>query len=308
MPGYALRRLLSMFPILIGVTLLLFILLRVIPGEPARMLTGARTPSPQALSNLQERTRTRAPLYRQYSDYLTALSRGDLGRSYRSGRPVASIIGETLPKSLALAVLALLIEISIGVPAGVYAAIKRGSLFDRGSMLAASLLAATPVFALGLVFQLVLGVRLRWLPVTGAGSLSSYIMPALVMALIADAYLVRVVRSSLLDVVSKDYITAARANGLSERRVLFVHALKNALAPIIAVAGVHFGFLIGSAVATEVVFNWPGIGRQLFAAVMERDRPVVIGVTLVLASMFLLVNLIVDISQAWVNPRVREGL
>ncbi|MDP1808452.1 MAG: ABC transporter permease [Actinomycetota bacterium] len=304
--AYCFRRLLAVAPILIGVTLLLFILLQVLPGDPARMLTGYRTPSPQALSNLQGRMGTKASLVGQYANYLLALSRGDLGRSYRTQRPVVAIIGETLPNSLALAALALSIEMLIGVPAGALAAIKRGSLFDRGSMVASTLLAATPVFALGLLFQLVLGVRLKWLPVTGAGSFSSYLMPALVMALIAAAYLVRVVRSSLLDVLAKDYITAARANGLSERRVLLVHGLKNALAPIIAVAGVHFGFLIGSAVATEVVFNWPGIGRQLFAAVMERDRPVVIGVTLVMATIFLLVNLIVDISQAWVNPRVRE--
>jgi len=304
--AFALRRLLGIAPILIGVTLLLFILLQVLPGDPARMLTGYRTPSPQALSNLRVRTQTKAPVMRQYVNYLLALSRGDLGRSYRTRRPVLSIIGETLPNSLALAALALAIEMLIGIPAGALAAIRRGFLFDRGSMVASALLAATPVFALGLLFQLVLGVRLKWLPVTGAGSFSSYLMPALVMALIAAAYLVRVVRSSLLDVLAKDYITAARANGLSERRVLLVHALKNALAPIVAVAGVHFGFLIGSAVATEVVFNWPGIGRQLFAAVMERDRPVVIGVTLVMATIFLLVNLVVDISQAWVNPRVRE--
>lgn len=306
--AYCIRRLLAVAPILIGVTLLLFILLQVLPGDPARMLTGYRTPSPQALNNLRERTGTDAPLAAQYVAYLSDLTRGDLGRSYRSRRPVASIIGETLPNSLALAALALVIEMSIGIPAGALAAIKRGSRFDRGSMAAATLLAAMPVFALGLLFQLVLGVRLQWLPVTGAESFLSYLMPALVMALIAAGYLVRVVRSSLIDVLSKDYITAARANGLSERRILLVHALKNAAAPIIAVAGVHFGFLIGSAVATEVVFNWPGIGRQLFAAVMERDRPVVIGVTLVLATIFLLVNLIADISQAWVNPKVREGL
>ena len=308
MPAYALRRLLATAPILFGITLLLFILLQVLPGDPARMATGYRTPAPQALDNIEGRMDIRAPLYRQYFNYISALSRGDLGRSYRTQRPVISIIGETLPNSLVLAMLALLLEMSISIPAGAIAALKRGSLFDRGSIVAATLLGATPIFALGLIFQLVLGVRLRWLPVTGAGSPSSYVMPATVMALVAAAYLTRVVRSSFLDVLAKDYITAARANGLSERRILLVHALKNALAPIVTVAGVHFGFLIGSAVATEVVFNWPGIGRQLFAAVMERDRPVVVGATLVIAALFILVNLLVDILQAWVNPRVRAGL
>lgn len=308
MAAYVLRRLFQITPVLIGVTLLLFIVLRVLPGDPARMLTGSRTPNAQTLNNLQGRLDTRAPLWRQYSNYLSALCRGDLGRSYRSRRPVSRIIAETLPNSLALAALALLFEISIGIPVGVGAAVRRGSLFDRSSMILATLLSATPIFVLGLIFQLILGVRLRWLPVTGDGSSISYLMPAMAMALIAAAYLVRVVRSSLLDVLDKDYITAARANGLSEKRILFVHALKNALAPIISAAGVNFGFLIGSAVATEVVFNWPGIGRQLFAAVMERDRPVVIGVTLVMVGVFLLVNLAVDIMLAWVNPRVREGL
>ena len=307
MLAFALRRLLLAAPILLGVTLILFILLQVLPGDPARILTGYRTPSPQALDNLKDRLDIRAPLYRQYLDFLSDLARGDLGRSYRTQRPVVSIIGETLPNSLALASLALLLELLLAVSAGAIAALRRGSSFDQASMVVTSVLMATPVFALGLIFQLVLGIRLKWLPVAGIGDggLRYYLMPALVMALIAAAYLTRVVRSGLIDVLHKDYIVAARANGLSERRILFVHALKNAAAPVVAVAGLHFGFLIGSAVATEVIFNWPGIGRGLFAAVMERDRPVIIGVTLVLAAVFILVNLIVDILNAWVNPRLR---
>jgi ABC-type dipeptide/oligopeptide/nickel transport system permease component len=303
--AYAVRRLLQMVPVLIGVTLLLFVVLHILPGDPARMATGVRTPSARSLSNLRGRMDTNEPFYRQYFNYMSALFRADLGTSYRSRRPVAAIIGETLPNSLLLATLALFLQMLVSVPAGAVAAIKRNSIFDRGSMLIATLLSATPIFVLGLIFQLIFGVHLRWLPVAGGGTSASLIMPASVMAIIASAYLVRVVRSSLLDILDKDYIIAARANGLSQRRILLIHALKNAAAPIIAVAGVNFGFLIGSAVATEVVFNWPGIGRQLFAAVMERDRPVVIGATLTMVAIFLLVNLLVDVLLAWINPRLR---
>ncbi len=301
------RRFLLAVPILLGVTIILFVLLYVLPGDPARLLTGYHTPSSQGLENLQDRLNTRAPLYRQYLDFLAGAARGDLGTSYRSQRPVLSIIGETLPNSLALASLALVLELILAIAAGAAAALRRGSFFDRASIAAGSVLIATPVFALGLALQLVLGIRLKWLPVAGIGdgSLRYYLMPALVMALIAAAYLTRVVRSSLIDVLDKEYIVAARANGLSERRILFVHALKNAAAPVVAVAALHFGFLIGSAVATEVIFNWPGIGRGLFAAAIERDRPVVVGITLVLATVFIMVNLMADILNAWLNPRVR---
>ena len=307
MPAYLVRRLLWTVPILLGVTFLLFILLYVLPGDPARILTGYRNPGAQQLANLQDRFDTRRPLHRQYLSYMGDLVRGDLGTSFRSRRPVVEVIGETLPNSLKLAALALLLELSIGVPAGALAALKRDSVFDRASMVAAAVLMATPVFLLALAVQWLLGVKLHWLPISGLGpGLRYYVLPALVMALIAAAYLARVVRSSLLEILSKDYITAARANGLPETRILLLHALKNALAPVITLAGLHFGFLIGSAVATEVVFNWPGIGRQLFAAVIERDRPVVIGATLVLSTLFILVNLMVDLAHAWVNPRVRR--
>ncbi len=315
MLAFAVRRILWVAPILIGVTLILFLLLHVLPGDPARILAGYRQPSDQAMINIKEKLNTEAPLYTQYKDYLISLGRGDLGTSFRNQRPVSSIIAESLPNSLALASFALFLDLLIGISAGAWAAIRRDSLFDRMSMVSAAVLIAMPVFLLGLLLQLVFGVRLRWLPVSGLGDggLNFYILPSLVLALVAAAYLARVTRSSLIDVLSSDYVQAARANGLSSNRVLFVHALKNALPPIVTVAGLHFGFLIGSAVATEVVFNWPGLGHRLFLAVLERDRPLIIGAALVLSAIFIFVNLLVDILNAWLNPKARvdgkqEGL
>jgi ABC-type dipeptide/oligopeptide/nickel transport system permease component len=309
MPSYIFRRVLWTIPTLFGVTLILFVVLNLLPGDPAGVMTGYRTPSPQSLANLNERLETGTPVHRQYFKYLSALAGGDLGTSFRTQRPVAEIIAETLPNSLKLAGWALALELLIGVPAGALAALKKDSWFDRASLLICTLLMAVPVFVLGMGAQLIFGLRFGWLPVAGLGdgSLRFYIMPALVMALIAASYLARVVRSSLLDSLSQDYVTAARANGLPESRVVGLHALKNALPPVVTVAGLHFGYLMGSAVATEAVFDWPGLGGRLFAAILERDRPLIVGATLVLAALFIAVNLSADLIHAWLNPKARSA-
>jgi ABC-type dipeptide/oligopeptide/nickel transport system permease component len=307
MPGYAWRRLVWTIPILLGVSVLLWALLQYLPGDPARLLTGDRQPSEQTLLNLKERLDLTDPPHIQLYHYLSGLVRGDLGVSYQTRQPVTEIIGDTLPNSLRLALFALVIELCIAIPAGVLAAVKKDTIWDRLAFLATALLIAMPVFLLGLGFQLFFGIRLRWLPMAGIGDggWSYYLLPALVMGLIAAAYLARVVRSAMLDALSKDHILAARANGLSTGRIIFIHALKNALPPVLALAGLHFGFLIGGAIATETVFNWPGLGRRLYIAVMYHDRPLIIGATLTMAALFILVNLSVDILQAWLNPRVR---
>lgn len=307
MLGYAWRRFLWTIPILLGVTVLLFILLQSLPGDPARLLTGERAPSGQTLSNLHERLELNDPIHLQFYRYWAGLVRGDLGVSYQTQQPVAQIIGQTLPNSLGLAVLAIVFELAVAIPAGVLAAVRRDSIFDRFSFLLTAVLVAMPIFLLGLFFQLLFGVQLRWLPVAGLvdGGLQYYVLPAAVMGLIAAAYLTRVVRSAMLDALSDDYVLTARAHGLPEKRVIFIHALKNALPPVIALAGLHFGFLIGSAVATETVFSWPGLGKRLYGAVLYRDRPLIVGATLTIASLFLAVNLAVDLLQGWLNPRVR---
>jgi ABC-type dipeptide/oligopeptide/nickel transport system permease component len=309
MASYALRRVLWTIPVLVGITLILFIIVDLLPGDPARALTGGRTPSAQSLANLNERLEAGRPVHRQYFGYLGGVARGDLGTSFRTQRPVADIIAETLPNSLKLAGWALALELLIGIPAGTLAALKKDSLFDRASLVICTLLIAAPVFVLGMGAQLIFGLRLGWLPVAGFGdgSLQFYIMPATVMALIAGSYLARVVRSSLLDTLSQDYVTAARANGLPESRVVGLHALKNALPPVVAVAALHFGYLMGSAVATEAVFDWPGLGGRLFAAVLERDHPLIVGATLVLAALFIAINLAADLIHAWLNPKARPA-
>jgi len=307
MLGYVWRRLLWTLPVLVGVVVLLFLLLQLIPGDPALSKFGDRPPSEQSLRNVQEKLRLTEPLSRRFAAYLGGVARGDFGDSYVTGEPVGEIIARTLPPSLSLAFLAVIMELAIAIPAGVLAAVYRDTWIDRLSFIIATLLVAMPVFLLGLFSQLVFAIKLSWFPVGGFGDggLAYHIMPATVMALIAAAYLTRVTRSSMLDVLGSDYVRAARADGLPEGRIIFVHALRNALPPILALAGLHFGLLIGSAVATEYVFDWPGLGRRLYTAVAQRDRPLIIGATLTLSFLFVLVNLGVDIVQGLINPKVR---
>lgn len=294
-------------PTLFGLAVLLFILLYFLPGDPARLLTGDHELSRQGLSNLRERLGTGGSGASQFARYMRALARGDLGVSYQTRQPVAEIIGATLPRSMLLALMALIVELVVGIPVGVLAALKRDGLYDRGLFFVSALLIAMPVFLLALFFQWTFGITLRWLPTSGFGTAAHFILPALVMGLIAGAYLSRVVRSAMLDVLATEYVLAARANGLPPWRVVVVHALRNALPPVLALAGLHFGFLIGSAVATETVFSWPGLGRRMYNAVLFRDRPVVLGAVLSLSLVFISVNLLVDILQAVINPRIRRA-
>ncbi len=307
MLGYVWRRLLWTLPVLFGVTVLLFFLLQSIPGDPALSKFGDRPPSEQSLRNVQTKLRLTEPLSRQFVTYMSGAARGDFGESYVTGEPVSEIIARTLPPSLSLAFLAVLLELALAIPAGILAAVYRDTWVDRLSFVIATLLVAMPVFLLGLFFQLGFAIRLSWFPVGGYGDggLAYHIMPATVMALIAAAYLSRVTRSSMLEVLDSDYVRAARADGLPAGRIVFAHALRNALPPILALAGLHFGLLSGSAVATEYVFDWPGLGRRLYTAVAQRDRPLIIGATLTLSFVFVLVNLGVDIVQGLINPRAR---
>ncbi len=307
MLGYFWRRLLWTMPVLLGVTVLLFLLLQVIPGDPALSRFGDRLPSEQSLRNVQEQLRLTESVYTQFTSYLGGLIRGDLGTSYVTGEPVREIIARTLPPSLRLAFLAIVIELLIAVPAGVLAAIKRDTWIDRFSFVIAAILVAMPVFLLGLLFQLFFAIRLHWLPVGGLGdgSFIYHLMPAAVMGLIAAAYLSRVTQSAMLEVLDSDYVLAARADGLPAGRIVFHYALRNAWPPILALVGLHFGLLIGSAIATEYVFDWPGLGHRLYIAVGQRDRPLIIGATLTLSFLFVLVNLGVDLIQGLINPKVR---
>lgn len=247
------------------------------------------------------------PLHTQYFVYMGNLLQGDMGRSAFTRRPVAVELYERFPNTLILTVAALGIATVLGMSAGIISATKRYSLFDNFVMLLALAGIAIPVFWLGLMLQLLFSVNLGWLPSSGMDTWRHLILPALTLGLATTALIARITRSSMLDVLGQDYINTARAKGLVERIVVYKHALKNALIPVVTVMGLQFGILLGGAVLTESVFSWPGVGRLLVDSILARDYPVVQGAVLVLALFFVLINLVVDIIYALLDPRITYG-
>jgi peptide/nickel transport system permease protein len=294
--------------VLIGITLLLFLLLYVVPGDPARVMV-PKGASPQVIKNIQEKFGLDQPLYIQYFKYLGNILKGDFGISYRFRRPVIDILAEHYPNSVKLALAAILIEIIIGILAGVISAVRQYSFLDTVVTLSTTLAVCIPVFWLGMMLQVFFGLKLGWLPISGMGdgSWRYYILPSLTLASVSTAYVARMTRSSLLEVLHADYVRTAYAKGLTERQVIFVHALKNALIPVVTIVGLDLGALMGGAILTETVFSWPGIGRVIYLAVLQRDAPVVLGGTLILLLIFLFLNLLVDVSYAFLDPRIRYG-
>ncbi|MDZ7837303.1 MAG: ABC transporter permease [Actinomycetota bacterium] len=303
---YIIRRILQVIPVIIGVTLILFILMYIIPEDPARLIL-QKGATEQALANLRAKMGIDKPVYVQYWRYIKQLAQGNLGTSYRYRRPVNSILAEHYPNSIRLALVAILMEILIGIFAGIISAIKKYSFWDTLVTVSTTLAVCVPVFWLGMMLQIIFGLRLDWLPISGMGdgSIKYYILPAITLASVSTAYVARMTRSSMLEVMSNDYITTAFAKGLSFRRVVGKHALKNALIPVVTLIGLDLGALMGGAILTETVFSWPGIGRTIYLAILQRDAPVVIGGTLILVIIFLFLNLVVDIVYAWLDPRIR---
>jgi ABC-type dipeptide/oligopeptide/nickel transport system permease component len=304
--AYIIRRILQIIPVIIGVTLLLFILLYIIPEDPARLIL-QKGATEQALENLRAKMGIDKPIYVQYWRYLSQLARGDLGMSYRYRRSVNSILAEHYPNSIKLALAAIVIEIIIGILAGIISAVKRYSFWDTLVTVSTTIAVCVPVFWLGMLLQVAFGLKLHWLPMSGMGdgSIKYYVLPSITLASASTAYVARMTRSSMLEVLSNDYITTAYSKGLSQYRVIGKHALKNALIPVVTLIGLDLGALMGGAILTETVFSWPGVGRVIYLAVLQRDAPVVIGGTLILVLIFVVMNLIVDIIYAWLDPRIR---
>lgn len=303
---YIIRRILQIIPVIIGVTLILFILLYIIPEDPAKLIL-QKGATEQALENLRAKMGIDKPLYIQYWRYVKQLAKGDLGKSYRYRRSVNSILAEHYPNSIKLALAAIIIEIIIGIIAGIISAVKKYSIWDTLVTVSTTLAVCVPVFWLGMMLQVIFGLNLSILPMSGMGdgSIRYYILPAVTLASVSTAFVARMTRSSMLEVMSNDYITTAYAKGLSQFRVTVKHALKNALIPVVTLIGLDLGTLMGGAILTETVFNWPGVGRVIYLAILQRDAPVVIGGTLILVLIFVIMNLIVDIVYAWLDPRIR---
>jgi len=310
MTSYIIRRLILMIPILWGVATIVFALMFIVPGDPARMLMGQHGDE-QTLAQLRRELGLDRPVYVQYVRFLGRLLKGDLGMSYRQKRPVAEIIRDRFPATARLAVSSMLIAIIIGIAAGILAARYRNTAWDWLVMVFSLSGISMPVFWLGMMLILLFASGLGWLPVGGygrSGDLRHLFLPAVSLAAVSIGYIARMMRSSMLEVIGKDYIRTARAKGLSEWAVVLHHALRNALIPVITIIGINFASLLGGAVATETVFAWPGLGRAVVDAIRMRDLPVVEGCVIFLAVIFVLANLIVDLSYAWLDPRIRlEG-
>jgi peptide/nickel transport system permease protein len=305
------RRLLELIPTLIGVTIVTFIIMRVIPGgDPVTLLLGPEA-TPEAIELARQRWGFDKPYIVQYFMQMWNLVQGDLGTSIVSGRPVVTILMERLPRTAELALLAITIASLIGILAGVVSAVYRGKTIDNITRVFVFIFLAMPAFWLGLELILLVSRKLQWLPPAGAGDgwiwerFNHLILPALTLGVGTGAFLCRILRSSMLQVMHQDYIRTARAKGLRGPQIIFKHTLRNALIPFVTVAGLAMGALLGGSVVVEQVFNWPGIGQKLIQSIMERDYPVTTGCVIMMAVIFVLVNLFVDLLYGFIDPRIR---
>ena len=303
---FIIRRILQIIPVIIGVTLILFTLMYIIPEDPAKLIL-EKGATPEALQNLRGKMGIDKPVYVQYWRYIKKLAKGDLGTSYRYRRSVNGILADHYPNSIKLALAAIIIEIIIGIFAGIVSAVKKYSFWDMLVTVSTTIAVCVPVYWLGMMLQVSFGLKLGLLPMSGIGdgSIRYYILPAITLASVSTAFVARMTRSTMLEVLSNDYITTAYAKGLSTNMVIGKHALKNALIPVVTLIGMDLGALMGGAILTETVFNWPGVGRTIYLAILQRDAPVVIGGTIILVMIFVVMNLIVDIIYALLDPRIR---
>lgn len=334
MGRYILRRLLQLVPVLLGISLLVFTFLHLIPGDPAVTMLGDRA-TPEALETLRERMGLNQPLPLQYLSFVGNLLSFDLGSSIFTGVPILSEIGLRWPATFELSVVAMLIALMLGIPAGVVAAVKKNSWVDNLTMSGSLLGVSMPVYWLGLLLVYLFAVNLQWLPPSGRigvnvgysfepitgfflfdaliqGNLSALgdilahlILPAITLSTIPLAIIARITRSAMLEVLSQDYIRTARSKGLKELMVIGKHALKNAMLPVVTIVGLEFGTLLGGAILTETIFSWPGIGSWIYGGILQRDYPVVQGGVVFVAFVFVLINLLIDISYAFFDPRIQ---
>ena len=311
MDGYLIRRLLTLPALIVGITLISFLLLNFAPGDAAEITllrqNGGIAAPREAILALRRELGLDDPLPVRYVRWVSGALRGDLGDSYRTGNSISAELARRLPSTLLLASASLALAVAVGIPLGVLAALKRGSSLDVASRLLALLGAAVPSYVLALLLMLFFAVKLDWLPALGYGSPKNLVLPALALSFGVMAQLMRLTRVTMLDVLGQGYMRTARAKGLSEAAVVWGHALKNALIPVVTVMGTSAGHLLGGAVIIETIFGWPGVGQFVVVGIFQRDYPVVQGFVLYLAVVFLIVNLAVDSIYRWLDPRLHFG-
>ena len=328
---YIIRRFLTIIPVLLGVSILVFGFIRLIPGDPATVMLGERA-TPESVARVRQQLGLDKPVYQQYLIYVSHALRGDLGMSILRQEPVTRELVRRFPGTIELSLGAILFATLVGVPSGILSATRRGSWIDSLSMLIALTGVSMPIFWLGLMLSFAFAVLLHWLPTSGRltatmeydpitnlvildsllqgnlhlllDGLRHLVLPAVALGTIPMAIIARMTRSAMLEVLSQDYIRTAQAKGLPQRTVILRHALRNALLPVITVVGLQVGILLAGAILTETIFAWPGIGRWIVEAIYARDYPIVQGVTLFIAGIFVLVNLTVDVLYAFVDPRI----
>jgi ABC-type dipeptide/oligopeptide/nickel transport system permease component len=301
--AFIVRRLMLAIPTLIGVMIVVFLLLYVAPGDPVQDMVGERADA-ETIARLRKELNLDEPLPKQFILYAGGVLKGDLGNSYITQRPIIRDIRERFPKTLLLAGSAMLLASVLGITIGVLSARNPGGWFDRLGLGLAYLGISFPVYWVGLILILIFAVTLKWLPPSGYGGIEYLILPALALGSRSIAFLARVTRSSMLEVLGGDFVRTARAKGLRERIVIGRHALRNALIPIITVLGLDFGYYLTGSILTETIFSWPGIGRYVVNAIARRDLPAINGTVLFLSIVFVLVNLITDLAYAKADPRV----
>jgi ABC-type dipeptide/oligopeptide/nickel transport system permease component len=304
MKTYILRRVAQSALTLLGVSVLVFVILRVLPGDPARMLLPDGAPE-AAVAELNRQLGLREPLIVQYGLFLRSVAHGDFGQSFQYRAPALRVVLERLPATVQLTVAAMLVTIAAGVSLGIGTAVRRGTRYDVAGTILAVLGQSLPNFWLGIMLILLFGVALRWLPTSGFAGWTSLVLPAVTLAAFPTALVARLTRSSMLEILNRDYIRTGRAKGLAERSVVLRHALRNAAIPVLTVIGLQIGALLGGAVITESVFAWPGMGKLIVDAIFFRDFPVVQTVLILSATVFVGINLLVDLLYTVIDPRIR---
>lgn len=301
---YLIRRLAGTIPVLLAVSVLVFLFVHLLPGDPARLVAGPDA-SPQDIAAVRSEMHLDQPLPVQYLHYLVATAQLDLGRSIKTHQTVAELIGERFMPTLLLTVFAMLWSVVVGVAIGVLSGVKRGQWEDQAGMVLAISGVSFPGFWLGLLLIDLFSVRLGWLPTGGYGSWQHFVLPAFTLGVAVAAVTARFTRSAFVEISSEDYVRTARAKGVPERSVVWKHTLRNALIPVITLTGLQFGFLLGGAIVVETVFAWPGLGRLLVDSVAYRDYPVIQAEIMLFSLEFVLINLIVDLLYGLVNPEIR---